>query len=366
MSTQRLLRRCARAPSMKRMKAGVGIDPGLGLSREQQRTLVQESARLSYESCWTPAGLGGRSIFQICRDWWEASAEVVPGGLTVGTSVIPFPGYSVPQLAAESATLSELTGGKFNLGIGLGSYPAESLRNRLGLPLAPSITVTRDFLSPLRVLLRGESVSYDGETIHLHDLQLGFKAPPVPVYLAAMGPRMLRLAGECSDGVTPNWSSPEQIAWMREHVNEGARQAGRDPSEVPFAQYIRVCVDDDETAARRAFAMHVLRYSMVRPGQPKTQGYRAHFGRMGFDDILSSLEARRDAGADLAELVDELPVDLMQTVGYFGRPDGAAAALQRLSKGLDEAMVRIISVRSGDLEACLQTVRACQPSGWAR
>jgi hypothetical protein len=105
---------------------------------------------------------------------------------------------------------------------------------------------------------------------------------------------------------------------------------------------------------------------MARPGQPKTQGYRAHFGRMGFEDILTALEARHDAGADLVELVDDLPVELLHTVGYFGRPDGAAAALQRLSKGLDEAMVRIISVRSGDLEACLQTVRACQPAGWAR
>jgi alkanesulfonate monooxygenase SsuD/methylene tetrahydromethanopterin reductase-like flavin-dependent oxidoreductase (luciferase family) len=176
---------------------------------------------------------------------------------------------------------------------------------------------------------------------------------------------MLRLAGELADGVTPNWSSPQEIARMREHVGQGVRQAGRDPSEVPFAQYIRVCVDDDAEAARRAFATHVLRYAMARPGQPKTQGYRAHFGRMGFDEVLNVVEARREAGTPLEDLVDQVPAELLRTVGYFGPPSDAADALRRLSEGLDEAMVRIITVRSGDLEACLNTVRACAPEGWA-
>src|SRR6266511_2094041 len=319
------------------MKAGVGIDPGLGLSRAQQRTLVQESARLKFESFWTPAGLTGRSIFQICRDWWEATTEVVPGGLTVGTSVIPFPGYSVPSLASESATLSELSGGKFNLGIGLGSYPAESTREQLGLPLVSPIALTKDFLNPLRSFFAGETVDYDGATVHLHGLKLTISAPPVPVYLAAMGPHMLRLAGGLANGVTPNWSSPEQIALMRERVSEGAR---------------------------RAFATQVLRYAMARPGQPKTHSYRGHFGRMGFEDILLELEARRDAGAEIPDLVDSLPTELLRAVGYFGPAAGAAAALRRLAQGLDEAMVRVITVRPGDLDACLETVRACAPDGW--
>src|SRR5258707_11582150 len=109
------------------MKAGVGIDPRLGLSRAQQRILVQESAVLGFESLWTPAGVTGRSIFQTCREWWEATTEVVAEGLSVGTSVIPFPGWSVPTLAAESASLNEVTSCKCNLVIELGAYPAEGI-----------------------------------------------------------------------------------------------------------------------------------------------------------------------------------------------------------------------------------------------
>jgi alkanesulfonate monooxygenase SsuD/methylene tetrahydromethanopterin reductase-like flavin-dependent oxidoreductase (luciferase family) len=149
---------------------------------------------------------------------------------------------------------------------------------------------------------------------------------------------------------------------MRPYVAEGARKSGRNPADVPFALYIRVCIDEDEDAARRTFAGNMLGYAMARPGQPKDRGYRAHFGRMGFDDVLVELEARRDAGASLSELVDMVPVDLMSKVGYFGRPAGAADAMRQLSAGLDEAIVRLITVRSGDLEACVTAITACQPS----
>jgi alkanesulfonate monooxygenase SsuD/methylene tetrahydromethanopterin reductase-like flavin-dependent oxidoreductase (luciferase family) len=348
------------------MKVGVGIDPRLGLSREQERALVQESASMGYDSLWTPAGITGRSIFQTCRDWWEATTEVVADGLSVGTSVIPFPGWTVPSLAAESASLNDVTGGKFTLGIGLGGYPSEGFRKQLGLAYVPSVAYSRDYLQTLRGLFAGKTVDYDGRALTLHGVQLGIKSRAVPVYLAAMGPQMLRLSGECADGVTPNWCSPEQIAWMRERVAEGARGVGRDPEDVPFALYIRVCIDMDEQAARRAFATQVLGYAMARPGAPKDTGYRAHFGRMGFEEILSDLESRRNSGTPLAELVDAVPKELLLKVGYFGHASGAADALRRLSQDLDEAIVRLISVRAGDLDACLAAVRACRPDSWAR
>ena len=62
-------------------------------------------------------------MFQTSVEWWTATTEVVPEGLGIGISVVPFPGWTVPTLAAESATVSEITGGKFVLGIGLGGYP---------------------------------------------------------------------------------------------------------------------------------------------------------------------------------------------------------------------------------------------------
>jgi hypothetical protein len=80
--------------------------------------------------------------------------------------------------------------------------------------------------------------------------------------------------------------------------------------------------------------------------------------------LLTKLEARRDAGTPVDELVDSVPPELALRVGYFGKPAGAAAALQRLSTGLDEAMVRLITCRRGDLDACLTAIEACEPSSW--
>src|SRR5579864_2020571 len=348
------------------MKTGVGIDRQLGLSRAQECDLAHEAARLGFDSLWTPGRIGGLSIFQICRDWWQATTEVVPEGLGVGTSVIPFPGWTVPTLASEAASLSLVCDGKFSLGIGLGAYPSPALIQQLGLPTVAPLTYTRAYLTTLRALLRGETVDHDGSGVQLRGVNLGLSAPRVPVYLAAMGQQMLRLSGEASDGVTPNWCSADQIGWMRAHVDEGARKAGRDPSEVPFALYIRVCIDEDEDAARRTFASNMLGYAMARPGQPKDRGYRAHFGRMGFEEVLSELERRRDAGAGVADLVDLMPPELLLKVGYFGKAAGAAKAMRELSAGLDEAMVRLITVRSGDLDACVAAIQACEPKGWAR
>jgi hypothetical protein len=110
----------------------------------------------------------------------------------------------------------------------------------------------------------------------------------------------------------------------------------------------------------------MLGYALARPGQPKDTGYRAHFGRMGFEDVLSDLERRRDNGDKVADLVDLVPPELLLKVGYFGKPAGAAAAMRELAADLDEAMVRLITVRSGDLDACVTAIRACEPKGWAK
>ena len=336
------------------MQIGVGLDARLGLSFEQHREMAREAARLGYESLWSPAGAAGLDSFHVCAAWNQAS------GLETGISVVPAPNWTVPTLASEAGTVGLMTGGKFILGIGPGGTYQESYRRTYGLPDVPPVAQMRAYLATLRGLLAGERVDYEGAGVTLHGVSLGFKPPRVPVYLAALGPMMLRLAGELADGVTPNWSTPEQIAWCRQRVAEGARRAGRDPAEIPFAQYIRVCVDEDEAAARRAFAAQVLSYAMARPGASKEQGYRAHFTRMGFGPALDELEALREAGTPESQLVDRIDPSLLLKVGYFGRPGGAAAHVRRLAEGLDTAMVRIIAARPGT-DAVRLAMEACRP-----
>ncbi len=342
------------------MQLGVALDFRLGLSFAEQRAMAREAADLGYSSAWTPALTSTPDAFHVCAQWWGATAGRPGGGIQTGISVVSAPNWTAPTLALQAATVSELTGGRFILGIGTGGIQDEGYRRSFGLPPWPPLALMRDYLTVLRTLLAGEAVDYKGRTLELHGVKLGWRPPPTPLYLAAMGPQMLRLAGALADGAMPNWSTPEQLAWCRERVAEGAREAGRDPGGVQLAQYIRVCVDEDVPAARRAFGLQVLGYAMARPGSSKEHGYRGHFARMGFDPVLSNLERRREGGESMDALVDALPDDLLLSVGYVGPPDGAAEALRRLSRGLDAAIVRIIAVRPGP-DAVRVAMRACRP-----
>jgi hypothetical protein len=122
-----------------------------------------------------------------------------------------------------------------------------------------------------------------------------------------------------------------------------------------------VCVDEDAEAARLAFAKMVMAYALARPGTDKTKGYRAHFARMGFDEVLTALESRRDSGASEDELARIFPVELLHRVGYWGTPEGAREAFFRLAEGLDMAVVRLVPARRNDLAAARLAFRACAP-----
>lgn len=253
------------------------------------------------------------------------------------------------------------------LGLGTGGY-GPGFWDSVGLPDRP-IAVMREYVTAVRGLLAGEQVAAGGAagislagpgwprtaTLGLADL------PPAPVYLAALGPQMLRLAGETADGALLNWATPERIAASRVRIDEGAARAGREPGSVPMTMYIRVCVDDDADAARQAFGTQVLGYAMGRPGVPDSSGYRGLFAQMGFDAELTELEQRRDRGAGMEELVAATPDEMLHAVGYYGPAAAAPAAFARLSTGLDEVMVRVITARPG-LQPVVQTMEALTPS----
>jgi alkanesulfonate monooxygenase SsuD/methylene tetrahydromethanopterin reductase-like flavin-dependent oxidoreductase (luciferase family) len=342
------------------VEIGVGLDRNLGFSVDEYREMAREAARLGYASVWTNS-MRGRESNQMCSQFWAASAEVVAGGLQTGISVVPATFWTVPSLASAAATTGEITGGRFTLGVGSGDIHDLAQRRLLGLREVSPLALARDYLVTLRSILTGRETTYDGPTVQLDRFTLEFDAPHVPVILGALGPRMLRLAGEAADGVGLNWSPPAQTAWSRERIAEGAASVGRDPSEVKVIAYIRVSVDEDEDRARRAFMRALFRYAIVRPGVPKHLGYRGHFGRMGFDEALSALEERRDRRASLEELYDAMPVDLARQVGYFGPAAGAAAAFRRLSEGLDVALVRVVPARP-TLASVFEIMAACQPA----
>jgi alkanesulfonate monooxygenase SsuD/methylene tetrahydromethanopterin reductase-like flavin-dependent oxidoreductase (luciferase family) len=346
------------------MKIGVGLDARLGLAFGQLRAAAREAARLGFESVWTPAG-SVPDAFHVCAAWSHDTS------LRTGISVVPAARMWTPlALAAQAATLAQLSSGRFVLGMGTGGY-GPGFWASVGLPDRP-IAVMREYVTEVRGLLAGQQVTAgpilaragatSGAPGWPRSASLGLAdLPPAPVYLAALGPQMLRLAGEIADGALLNWATPERIAVSRDQVDAGAARAGRGPGAVPMTMYIRICVDDDVAAARQAFGAQVLGYAMGQPGTPQGAGYRGLFGQMGFDAELTELEHRRDRGAGMPELVDAAPEEMLQAVGYYGPAAPAPAAFARLSAGLDEAIVRIVTARPG-LEPVSQAMAALTPA----
>jgi 5,10-methylenetetrahydromethanopterin reductase len=367
------------------MTIGVGLDGRLGLPFDQLRAAAREAERLGFESLWTPAG-GVPDAFHVCAAWSQDT------GLRSGISVVPAARMWTPlSLAVQAATLAQLSGGRFVLGLGTGGY-GPGFWASVGLPDRP-IAVMREYVTEVRTLLDGkqgaagpiapgpasaagtgsasgtDSASAPGRASGGHGApgwprpaSLGLTdLPPVPVYLAALGPQMLRLAGETADGALLNWASPERIAASRAEIDTGAARAGRGPGTIPITMYIRVCVDDDVAAARQALAAQVLGYAMGRPGIPQRAGYRGLFAQMGFGAELDELEQRRDRGASLPELTAAAPDEMLRAVGYYGPAAPAPAAYARLSAGLDEAVVRVITARPG-LEPVAEAMAALTPA----
>jgi alkanesulfonate monooxygenase SsuD/methylene tetrahydromethanopterin reductase-like flavin-dependent oxidoreductase (luciferase family) len=284
---------------------GVGLDSRLGLSAAQLRDLAAEASALGYRSLWTNAGVDYDPI-TMCVAWHERS------GLPTGVSVVPIARNPAPVLALSARTAYDLTGGRFVLGVGSGSLAERP------------IAAVRAYIDELRKT-----------------------AKDVPIYVGALGPQMLALAGRHADGAALNWCTPGQIAWSRERVGPRAK----------VIQYIRMCVDDDIAAARLTLAKQILAYAlMVRPSGAR--GYRSHFERMGYASQLDQLETRRAAGASEDDLARAVPDEMLSALGYAGPAAGAAEAFKRLSVGLDVAIVRVLVARQGNVERVRATMRA--------
>jgi alkanesulfonate monooxygenase SsuD/methylene tetrahydromethanopterin reductase-like flavin-dependent oxidoreductase (luciferase family) len=348
------------------MLIGVGLDGRLGLPFDQLREAAREAAQFGFESVWTPAG-GVPDSFHVCAAWSQDTS------LRTGISVVPAARMWTPLgLAVQAATLAQLSSGHFVLGLGTGGY-GPGFWASVGLSNRP-IAVMRDYVTQVRALLDGKTVT-TGPPVDVgrdsggagapgwpRPASLGLAdLPTAPVYLAALGPQMLRLAGEVADGALLNWATPERIALSRARIDEGAARAGREPGAVPMTMYIRVCIDDDVAAARQAFGAQVLGYAMGHPGVPQTAGYRGLFAQMGFDEDLRELEERRDRGEAVPQLVAAASDEMLRAVGYYGPAAEAPAAFARLSRGLDEAIVRVITARPG-LELVRQAMAALTPS----
>jgi len=148
--------------------------------------------------------------------------------LDVGTGVVGIWSRSPVTMALQAATLNELSDGRLLLGVGL--QARGYVEGWHGQTYERPVRAMREYLTILRRILAGEAVTFEGELFSVRNFQLTMQPPerPLRIYLAAIGPQMLRLAGELADGVLGYCYSLEYVRdVVLPNLRAGAERAGR-------------------------------------------------------------------------------------------------------------------------------------------
>jgi alkanesulfonate monooxygenase SsuD/methylene tetrahydromethanopterin reductase-like flavin-dependent oxidoreductase (luciferase family) len=265
-------------------RIGLFLNPGADLA--EALGVARRADALGYESLWVTHG-GGRDALLVL----SAYSQVAPrAGL--GTGVIPiYPRHPV-LLAQEALTLSDIAGGRLQLGIGVSHRPM--VEGALGLDMGRPLDVMREYVAVLRAALGGK-VIHEGARYRVA-WQSGLPrlpAPP-PILLAGLSPRMLELAGEIADGVILWLCSP---AYIRDKalpaIRRGRERAGKPLDGFEVVAAVPVALTVDRTPGSAAFKAELVRYLAL-------PFYRAMLEQSGFQAELAAYDRlpRPDAVPD--------------------------------------------------------------------
>ncbi|MCC3767125.1 LLM class flavin-dependent oxidoreductase [Streptomyces sp. UNOC14_S4] len=263
----------------------------------------------------------------------------------LASGVMQIPARPPGATALTAATLDALSGGRFRLGLGV-SDPAVS-QGWYGVPFDRPLARTREYVDIVRRALAGGPVTHDGEHYRLPapggdgaaPLHLRTERPPhrIPVYLAAVGPRALRLAGEIADGWIGVFAPPESVARAVGAIQEGRRSAGLDPAGYDVLLSLPVAVADDVGTA-----VDMLRgqYTyLLGIGDPERNVHCGLARRLGYGPAVRLLRERLAAG-DRAGAAAALPEEFVDRTALVG----PVPRLAERMRGYAEAGVTTLAV----------------------
>ncbi len=323
------------------LAASLPIPPDLPTSQR----VARRAEELGYESVWIADTGAGPDAFVVA-----AAAAAVTESLRIGTAVVPAYTRSPSVMAGAAGSVAQLAPGRFVLGIGASS---ETIVDRWGgVPFRRPLSRMRETTAVLRQMLDGERVTFEGSTLRTAGFRLASIPPePVPIYLAALMPAMLELAGEIADGVILNMMPVEAVPRMIEHVRAGAARAGRDPDGLEVVARFQTFVTDDVERARGIMRMLMGPYFA-------TSVYNRFVDWCGFHDearaILDAWQAK-DRARNMATVTD----DMIDRIAIVGNADACRARLEAFhAAGVTTPMIHPVA---GDEASAVAMLEALAP-----
>lgn len=285
------------------------------LKTEELRDIAALAEELGYHSIWVPE-MWGRDAFSILGLLASSTKKI-----KLGTGVVPVYSRSPAVIAQTAATLDEISGGRVMLGLGA-SGPAV-IENWHGVKFEKPLQRTREYVEIIKMILSGSRVDYEGEVFSLKGFRLQFRPfrKDIPVLVAAIGPKNIRLAGEVADGWIPFMVPVRNLGEAGEGLIEGARSKGRDPDTLIVCPYITTAVSEDAEHARKVVSEHIAYYV----GGMGTF-YNKAVSRYGFvEEAQAIAEAWKNKNKSLA--VESVSGRMLDALTVSGAPSEGKAAL---------------------------------------
>jgi len=336
------------------MRLGVNLGYWGAGNDTDNLALAREADRLGYAVAWAAEAYGSDAATVLA--WVAAQTERID----VGSAVFQIPGRTPANCAMTAATLDTLSGGRFRLGLGVsGPQVSEGWHGvRFDKPLAR----TREYVAIVRKALRRERLTFDGQffTLPLPDgpgKALTLTVHPVrehiPIYLAAIGPKNLELAGEIADGWLAIFFSPEHAGDHLGAIAAGRAKAGKTMDGFDVVPTVPVVFGDDlERCAAPVRAYSALYIGGM--GSREQNFYNQLAARMGYDDEATRVQelylAQDQAGAAAA-----VPTEFIDRTSLIGPPERVRDRLHAYA----EAGVTTLTVATyaGTLDERLKTLR---------
>jgi 5,10-methylenetetrahydromethanopterin reductase len=247
-----------------------------------------------------------------------AAFAAVTDRIKLGSGVVSMWVRNPAFLAATFSTLDDLAPGRAILGIGAWWDP---LATKVGIARDKPLRVMREVVTVVRALLANETVTFDGEYVHLDGVELDYvhqerRPKQVPIVIGATGMQMMELAGEIGDGALLNYLvSPAYNDDAVAALARGAAKAGRTLDDVDRPQLVVCSMDEDRDAALDAARLLVTQYLGQQPHIMKASGVPSAL----LDEIGAVLTwpATHDEVVTAAKLV---PDDVVQLITASGTP----------------------------------------------
>jgi F420-dependent oxidoreductase-like protein len=316
--------------------------------------LAQEADRLGFSVVWAAEAYGSDSPSMLA--WIAGQTRQID----LGAAVMQIPARTPAMTAMTAATIDALSGGRFRLGLGVsGPQVSEGWHGvRFGKPLAR----TREYVDIVKLAVARKPVAYDGEfhQLPLPDgpgkaLRLGFHPPRehIPIYLAAVGPKNLELAGEIADGWLAIFFAPDAAGELLQHIEHGRAKSGAGLTGFDVAPSVPVVIGDDIAACADVIRPYAALY-VGGMGSREQNFYNALAVRMGYADEAREIQ---DLYLDrkIREAAAAVPQDFIERTAMIGP---RARIVSRLREYAAAGVGTLsISPYVGDLESGLATLR---------